>query len=387
VLFIKNIIKIFGDILNRNIYRGLTLIKRLSGNRFNSVYFADQITMRINRLIKNEFIPNPFEHLYIEVSNICNLRCKFCAYSKSTTEKSIMSNEMFFNIVNSAINFGYDTFGLTPITGEVFVDRTFIEKLSFLEKNQKVKSYSFFTNFTLANKEIIDWLISAKKLNELYISLYGHDFNSFSKFTGGNEKTYQNLISNLKYLLKYLLKRTKSIDFDLSFGLRTSLSFNSLDNCNSDLCKIIKAILKQPKSKISINKTYYNWGGYITQDDVKDLDIIINDPLKYYKNGACSLIFYKNQVLVDGQVNACACRDVNITLKIGDLKTQSFEEIYSTQNRDYMNIIKNQQKGKFNPICTHCDFYRSIYKDYKVYHKYKKKQMGLKNFYQYLRKN
>ena len=124
--------------------------------------------MKINRFIKNEYIPNPKEHLYIEVSNICNLSCKFCAYSKALNKKFIMSNEKFFKIINDATEFGYDTFGLTPITGEVFIDKKFIEKLEFLENHPKVKNYSFFTNFTLANEEIIDFLINAKKLNELY---------------------------------------------------------------------------------------------------------------------------------------------------------------------------------------------------------------------------
>ena len=127
--YIKSISKLFGNIINRNVYRIFTGIKKITGNRFNSVFYADKITMKINRFIKNEYIPNPKEHLYIEVSNICNLRCKFCAYSKALNKKLIMSNEKFFKIINDATEFGYDTFGLTPITGEVFVDKKFIEKL------------------------------------------------------------------------------------------------------------------------------------------------------------------------------------------------------------------------------------------------------------------
>ncbi len=376
--FIKNFIKSFCNIFNRNIYRGFTLIKRLTGRKFNAEFYADKITMRINRLLRNEYIPNPKEHLYVEVTNICNLRCRFCAYSKAINKKVIMSNEMFYNIINNATNFGYDKFGLTPITGEVFIDKNFIKKLKFLEDHPKVKSYSFFSNFTLADAEIINFLINAKKLNELYISLYGHDYESFSKFTGGNKKTYQKLLSNLRYLCEH----SNNILFNLSFGLRTYISFESLTKCNSDLCHTVKAILKNPKSKITINKAYYNWGGYITQNDVKGLDIIINDPSNYYKYGACSLIFYKNQVMADGRVNACACRDVNATLQIGDLKRQTFEEIYTSQNVKYSNIVKSHQKGDFNPVCQSCDFYRSIYKNYRVYRKYKKNPFTLKKFFQ-----
>ena len=293
-----------------------------------------------------------------------------------------MPNETFFKIINEATEFGYDTFGLTPIVGEVFVDNNFIEKIKFLENNPKVKSYSFFTNFTLANKNIIDELIKTKKLKELFISLYGHTRDSFLKFTGSNEKTYNNLISNLKYMHEQIIK--KNFSFKLSFGLRTHQSFN-LKKCESDLCQIIKELLVASNNHILVNKTYYNWGGYISQEDVKELDIVINKGLDMYKKGACSLIFYKNQVLADCRINACACRDVNATLAIGDLKSQTFKDIYSFKNLDYMKIIKNQQKGKFNPICRYCDFYRSIYKNYEVYEKYRKKQMTLKNFYKCLK--
>ena len=342
------------------------------------------ITMKINQLISNEFIPNPKEHLYIEVSNICNLRCRFCAYNKSLKNKKlIMSNEIFFDIINQATDFGYDTFGLTPIVGEVFVDKYFIDKLKFLENHPKVKNYSFFTNFTLVNEQIIDELINTKKIKELYISLYGHDFNSFLKITRGNKKVYNNLITNLNYLLK----RSGDIKFELSFGLRTNRSFKSLEKCDSNLCKVVRDIIKTTKSHIQILKSFNTWGGFITQEDVEGLDMIINDFSQFHKNGACSLIFYKNQVMVDGIVNACACRDINATLRIGDIKTQTFEEIYSIENEDYKNLIESQQKGNFNIICKNCDFYRSIYKDYMVYKKYKKKQISLKNFYQYLSMN
>lgn len=375
--------KFFVNIINKNINRAFNLVKKLTKNRFNSTYFADIITTSINRLIRNEFIPDPKERLYIEVSNICNLRCKFCGYSKSTAKKSIMSNKVFFNIINKATDFGYVRFGLTPITGEIFADNKIIEKLEFLENHPKVKNYRFCTNFTLVNKDIIDWLIKAKKLKELCISIYGHDTDSFIEFTGGNKKIHNELISNLNYLFK----RCENQNFILTFRLRTYHSFKYLENCNNDLCQILKALIRKFKSKLQILKKYNTWGGYITQDDVNGLDIIVGNAEKIFKNGACSLIFYKNQVIVNGILNACACRDVNATLRIGNLKTQTFKEIYSIKNKDYMNIIKNQQKSKFSPICKNCDFYRSIYKDYKVYKPYEQKLITLKNFYQILTKD
>ena len=384
MFYIQSIVKRCINIINRNVFRVSALFRRVTRNTINVNYYADLITMKINRLFKNEFIPNPKEHLYVEVTNICNLRCKFCGYSKSLrTKKLIMSNETFYNIIEQATKFGFDTFGLTPIVGEVFVDKNFMDKIKFLEEHPKVKKYSFFTNFTLVNEKIIDELIKTKKIEELYISLYGHDLNTFVTITRSNKKAYEELNSNLKYLLE----KSNNLNFKLSFGLRTDRLFNKIEDCESDLCKVLRSLLFRTKSEIQILKSFNTWGGLITQDDIKGIDMIINDPSKFYKNGACSLIFYKNQVMVNGKINACACRDIHATLKIGDLNTQNFEDIYSIRNSDYIELIKNQQNRNFNSICTYCDFYRSIYKNYDVYQKYQKKSISLKVFFQYLSKH
>jgi len=133
-----------------------------------------------------------------------------------------------------------------------------------------------------------------------------------------------------------------------------------------------------------ISKSFNTWGGYITQEDVEDLDMIINDASYIYKRGACALIIYKNEVLADGRLNACACRDVNATMCIGDLKTQSFKDIFSINNKKLSNLIKTQQKEIYSQVCKECDFYRSIYKNYAVYKNQEKKKISLKNYYNYL---
>lgn len=377
MIYINKGIKFLANILNRNISRVLTIIRIFTRNRFRSIFFADKISIKVNRLIGNEYIPNPYECLHITTVNICNLNCRICAYSKTSRNKTIMSNDVFFKILNQATNFGFDIFNLTPMNGEVFVDKHFIEKLEILENHPKVKSYSFFTNFTLANDDIIEWLINAKKLDELYISIYGHDLDSFLKISRANEKIYNNLVSNLKYLLK----RCKDIKFNLSFNFRTYLSIKTLKDCNSKLCQIVKTI---KKSRIKILHNYDSWIGYISQNDVNGLDIKIGNASEVYRNGACTILFYNNRVFVDGIVNACACRDIYAILRIGDLKTQTFEEIYSKKNKVYMNLIDNQQMGKFNPICKNCGFYRSIYKNYEIYENHKKKCINLRNFYRFL---
>src|SRR6185436_4893243 len=106
---------------------------------------------------------------------------------------------------------------------------------------------------------------------------------------------------------------------------------------------------------------YNNWGGYISQADVEGLDMQINSTEAVYKYGACEKLFNSVQVTATGVVNACACRDVDATLKIGDVKKTPLADIVSPSNPAYMQIIDEQQRGEFRPICRSCDFYKSIY--------------------------
>ena len=65
--------------------------------------------------------------------------------------------------------------------------------------------------------------------------------------------------------------------------------------------------------------------------------------------------------MATGIVNGCACRDVDATLRIGDLNEKPLREILSTQNQAWMDLIAEQQRGEFRPVCRSCDFYKSIY--------------------------
>ncbi len=347
------------------------------GNYFFKVY-----RINFNKLFHREYIPNINENIYIETSSICNLSCKFCAYSKKLSPKVVMEYERFSDYINQAVDLGYDKFGLTPITGEIFMDKGVFEKFEFLENHPKVNEYSFFSNIILLDDSKIAELFNLKKLRILSVSLYGHDKNSFIAITQKNEEAYNRLISNLLNIEKNINKS----QLRLEIGWRTEEHFDFYNNKpSSELVAIIRRIRKKYDIPVFINKKYNNWGGMISQDDLTGLSIRINKPNIVYKKGACSLIFYKLVVMADGRINACACRDANATLCIGDLNKESLRHILSLDNKKYIELIQNQQRGVFNPICTDCDMYRSIYISNPVYRYHKKQPMSLHQFYRVLK--
>jgi sulfatase maturation enzyme AslB (radical SAM superfamily) len=309
----------------------------------------------LNRALGRQFIQRDRTLFHIETSSACNLKCRFCAYTKKSSPTVSMSYDAFVDVVSQAIALGYRRFELTPCTGDVFMDKTIWQKLELLEQHPQVDSYEFFTNFTIPKPAAVERLAALKKLRHLTVSVYGHDLDSFVKIAGGTPNLYNRLIANLETLLQV----TSRASFELAIGLRSSRRRSKA--ARSELLELIERFRAAGVDIWVAPGVYNNWGGYISQKDVEGLDMYINSTEGTFKYGACEKLFNSVQVTATGVVNACACRDVDATLQIGNVKTTPLADIVSPENPEYMKIIDEQQRGEFRPICRSCDFYKSIY--------------------------
>jgi MoaA/NifB/PqqE/SkfB family radical SAM enzyme len=314
-----------------------------------------RLEIGVNRALGREFIQKDRSMFHIETSSACNLKCRFCAYTKKSTPTVSMTHDPFVHTVMQAVELGYSRFELTPCTGDVFMDRTLMRKLEFLEQHPHVSSYEFFTNLTIPKPETVERLADLRKLRHLTVSVYGHDLQSFIAITGGTEKLYHRLIANLEALLRV----NDRASYELAIGLRSSLKRPK--GGATELLRLVERFRATGVDIWLAPGVYNNWGGFITQADVEGLDMRINSTEAAYKYGACEKLFNSVQVTASGVVNACACRDVDATLQIGNVNETPLADIVSPENPRYMAIIEEQQRGEFRPICRSCDFYKSIY--------------------------
>jgi MoaA/NifB/PqqE/SkfB family radical SAM enzyme len=314
-----------------------------------------RIEIGVNRALGRQFIPRERTLFHIETSSACNLKCRFCAYTKKSTPKVSMSYDTFVDTVEQALALGYTRFELTPCTGDVFMDKTLSAKLDFLERDERVESYEFFTNLTIPKPDATKRLASLNKLRHLTVSVYGHDLDSFVKIAGSTPMLYKRLLANLDALLEVMPQAS----FEVAIGLRSTLKRPR--GATTDLLQAVERFRAAGHEIWLAPGVYNNWGGLITQDDVAGLDMYINPTDGAYKMGACEKLFDSVQVMATGVVNACACRDVDATLAIGNIADEPLEKIVSPDNPRYMAIIEAQQRGDFAAICKSCDFYKSIY--------------------------
>jgi MoaA/NifB/PqqE/SkfB family radical SAM enzyme len=324
-------------------------------------------TRYFNYFLKREFIPDMLNNINIETTSVCNLTCNFCAYDKRDLQlypHATMSNENFKFISSSVQKFGYKNIGLTPTTGDVFMDKKIIEKFKILE-NLEINSFYFYTNFIPISKSQIDELLNLKKLTNLGISIYGHDLETFKNFSNGNEISFIRLIENLKYLYSILKNKIEN-KIKIEISHRTEKNYN-LYKSNNGLAIIVKKLMTLNNLNYIHDSNFNNWGGLIKREHVENLNINFDYIFKK-KLGPCSIIFSRLIIGADGTVNACACRDANFTLKIGNIFEKHLKEIISMKNEKYKKIIEDQEKNNFQKVCSSCDFYKSIYdQDYKIW--------------------
>jgi hypothetical protein len=273
-----------------------------------------------------------------------------------------MTNEFFTVCVAQAVEMGYRRFILTPSTGDIFMDRHIFDKLELLERNDKVESYQFHTNFTIPKTKNIGRLIRLSKLKYLTISVYGHSRETFVAITKSTDVVYRRLLANLETLLGIVDQAQCKIDI----AIRSTRDMPR--RAETDLLQLLDRF-KAAGIRVKASSLYHNWGGEVSAADQNGLAIDILKPDAIYKNGACALLFTGVQILANGVVHACACVDANATLRIGDLNKNALHEIVSSKNPEYMKLIEEQQKGVFPAICNECGFYKSIYHARSVYRK------------------
>ena len=179
---------------------------------------------------------NKVKQLILQVTQQCNLRCSYCAYSGNYYNREHSNKRMSFDLAKKAIDFYYDHANETDkliiafYGGEPLLEFQLIKKcVEYAETRTRDKELVFYitTNGTLLTDEIITFLTNHKFA--LTISLDGnkeeHDINR--RFRNG-EGSFDLIIRNLQ--------RIK--DFDNEYF--STIRYNTVINPKADLEKVLE---------------------------------------------------------------------------------------------------------------------------------------------------
>ena len=288
--------------------------------------------------------------LHIEGTNICNAKCAFCAYPQMERAKETMPLDIFRRVVDEYVSMGGRFVSLTPIVGDPFVDPLIFERLDYLNEYPEIEGFYLFTNAILMKPNVSERLLKyGKKLN-LSVSWGGFDKDTYKKIMGVN--CFERVCSNIESFIE-AKKRTNS-PLNLTIGVR----------CPREMCKgemWDKLCIYENEGLLNLDGhqiQYDSWAGKIKPEILREIGL---QPARMpYKKGACHLLYAKPVILANGKVNACACRDVETELIIGDIHESSLNDIWTSQALD--NIIESHENNDFPDVCKRCTFYTSVYR-------------------------
>jgi len=277
-----------------------------------------------------------FKKIYIEITNICNLKCKFCP--ETNRAKEIMSVEKFEEIVRKIHK--HTQLVCLHIKGEPFLHNQLKEILNILEKyNLKA---NITTNGTLI-KQQLETLKNSKAVRQINFSIH-----SIMQNENINKQYLQDIFESVEKLENVI------ISYRL-WNLQT-IKENDVNN------KIIQELEKQYdiqnlKQKLTEKDFYKIKDNIFINQDIEFTWPNLNGPI-IIENGKCLALKEQIGILVDGTVVPC-CLDNNGDIPLGNIFDETLEEIL--QKEKSIAIKKNFENKMITcQLCKTCGFLKRL---------------------------
>ena len=277
-----------------------------------------------------------FKKIYVEITNICNLKCKFCP--ETSRRLQFMTIENFEEIVKRICKF--TNIICLHVKGEPLLHNNLEDILKILEK------YNLKANITTNGTLLKDKLLiieKTKAVRQINISLHSSTQNEllskqYLKDIFESVEKMQNVI--VSYRL-WNLKTIKENDINNEIIQEISNYYN-IENLKEQLSQ--KEFFKI-RDNIFINQdTEFIW------PNIENKSII--------EKGRCLALKEQIAILVDGTVVPC-CLDNNGDIFLGNILEETLEEILSKHKT--IEIKKNFENQVITcKLCKTCGFLQRL---------------------------
>lgn len=266
-----------------------------------------------------------FKKIYIEITNNCNLSCKFC--SKNKKESKTMTFDEFKIIISKIKN--YTSYIYMHVLGEPLIHPNVSEFIDYAYKND------INVNIT-TNGYLIDKIENNKNIRQLNISLHSYDEKYKVPLTGYLNKIYK-VIDELKdntyisFRIWTKSKYTKDIIKSLNKKFNSLLTIDNLEKIgNITLSKNVFLSISEEFIWPSLENNYYN------------------------ETGKCMALKDHIGILSDGTIIPC-CLDSKGIIDFGNIYEEDLNEVINSKRfLDMQDNFKNNKKKE--ELCKHCNF-------------------------------
>lgn len=286
--------------------------------------------------------------LHVEGTNACDARCVFCVYSDSAVPKRSMAMSDFARVVDAYAAMGGSYISLTPVLGEPLLDPFLRDRLFHLKQHPAIRGFHFYTNGIRLARQMAEELLRIGAPLTVFVSLGGLDREAYRRRMGVDR--FAAVTENLKHLIGRKRETSSNLGVEVCLRIGSERPRGQIWQWLEEQCR--KGLLR-----ISRRVAYDTWGGKKTQ--VLGYGAHLPRALRAPRVGACHFLYERPIVFADLTVGACAARDAERRLLIGDLRRESLQAIWKGERR--RQLIASHQEGDYPEPCRSCLEYRSVY--------------------------
>lgn len=271
-----------------------------------------------------------FNKVYIEITNRCNLNCRFCMQNKSI--KRDMSVNEFKLILEEVKKVTKNIY--LHVKGEPLLHPHLDELLQLCDENRM--RVNITTNGTLINQQLR--------------IILKHDCIKKINFSLHSENEYPNYFTNIFDCANELSKKMTIV-----YRLWT-LNDHTLDEKSLAIVLAIKKYYELSEEEIDMIYKKQNIkvidNIYVDKDNEFVWPSLGNQILN--EEGYCYALKTHFAILVNGDVVPC-CLDGDGIIHLGNIHSQSIDSIIHSER--FMKLKKSFQDRKpCEPLCKHCGF-------------------------------
>lgn len=286
-------------------------------------------------------------NLSVELTNICNANCIFCAYQYQARKKMVMEERVFLKALDDYCAIGGGELKLQVVVGDPLVDKDFVKRVREARNRPQIRSIETITNGILLHKHGVSEIL-ASGLSGITISLAAFDGDLYEKVY--RNKNYPKVRDNV-----YALLRANS---EMGNPVRMRLGFRSNLTMKETLDLPDYQQLKSFPHEVVFNTDYDTWTGEIRQQDL--LEGMHLRPLSKFDKEPCFWLYDGPIIFADGRVGLCGCRDYNAAseLVVGHIMEESLISIW--QSERVRKLREKFRQRNLPDICRICTTYANL---------------------------
>ena len=287
-------------------------------------------------------------YLRIETVNHCNNDCIICAYGDQTRVKKHMRRAVFEKTLDDYRALGGGYVSLTPLVGDVLLDRHLRERIDYLRKCDFVSGIGFTTNAAMAHRfsnQELESIIGP--LQRLSISIYGLDEGEYEAMA--RKRTYSHMLEGVRRIVD-----AAAVPVSLEFRLLKQRSEGFIETWLRD-----EVGLRPDDGRTFVNSVmlnYANWGKY------DDANRPLPNQAKWFSmqpakhRPQCLIPLFACIVFSNGNVSFCPCDNYDDIdeFRLGNVMQQPLASLY---NSDKANALWDWSRSGVPKFCQNCSFH------------------------------